>query len=267
MMSKEPQDTQPTLCVGILTLNEARNISRCIKSAQFADQIVVIDSGSTDETCEIARKHGAEVHVYSDWQGFGEQRNRILKHCNTDFIFFLDADEEIPPKLQAEIIEAVNSGEDVIYEILWEQVAFGRTLKYMDSTGGLRRFFKTTSVDRYEGVVHEWVIMKAGNRPIRKFKNKVLHYSRESIYGSLLKLAQYSHLGAVKRSENKKKGGGLWRGFFSGLANFLRLYFIGRGFLGGAQGFLFCFFIGLECFFRYVALEYDKDSMDILVKR
>lgn len=266
MMSKEHQDARPTLCVGILTLNEARNISRCIKSAQFADQILVIDSGSTDETCEIAKELGAEVHVYSDWKGFGEQRNRILKHCTTDFIFFLDADEAITPNLQKEIVEAVNSDDDVIYEILWDQVAFGRTLKYMDSSGGLQRFFKTNSIDHYEGVVHEGAIMKGGSRPVLQFKNKVLHYSRETINGSLLKLAQYSHLGAVKRSK-KNKTGGIWRGFFSGLAIFIRLYIIRRGFMGGAQGFLFCFFIALECFFRYVALKYDKDSMDILVKR
>jgi len=265
-MNTERQVVRPSLCIGILTLNEAKNITRCINSASFADHILVIDSGSTDDTCELAKALGAEVIIYEDWQGFGEQRNRLLKHCNSDYIFFLDADEELTPALREEIITAVNDNQDIIYEILWDQVAFGRHLKYMNSTGGLRRFFKTASIDAYDGVVHEGAKMKGGDRPVHQFKGRLLHYSRETIHGSILKLAQYSHLGAVKRAEKKRRGG-VCRGFVSGLAIFIRLYIIRRGFLSGPQGFLFCFFIALECFFRYVALEYDKDSMDTIVKR
>jgi len=84
---------KPTLCIAILTLNEARRIEQCIASARFADQIVVVDSGSSDDTVALASAMGAEVHTYADWQGFGEQRNRLLKHCTADYIFFLDADE------------------------------------------------------------------------------------------------------------------------------------------------------------------------------
>jgi len=265
-MNIERQEPRPSLCIGILTLNEAKNITRCLNSALFADQILVVDSGSTDNTCELAKSLGAEVVVYADWQGFGEQRNRLLKHCRNNYIFFLDADEEITPELREEIMQSVKDDQDVVYEILWEQVAYGRPLKHMDSTGGLERFFKTSSIERYDGVVHEGAIMKGGKRPVRQFKGKVIHYSRETIHGSILKLAQYSHLGAVKRAEKKRRGG-IWRGFASGLAIFIRLYIFRRGFMSGGSGFLFCFFIALECFFRYVALKYDKDSMNTLVKR
>ena len=265
-MSTEPPVSQPSLCIGILTLNEAKNITRCIHSASFADQVLVIDSGSSDSTCELARELGAEVHVYDDWKGFGEQRNRLLKHCRTDYIFFLDADEEITPRLRNEITQAVNNDQDIIYEILWEQVAYGKRLKHMSTTGGLRRFFKVDSIDAFDGVVHEGARMKGGDRPVRQFKTRLLHYSRESIHGSILKLAQYAHLGAVKRAEKQRRGG-ILRGLISGFAGFIRLYILRRGFMDGPEGFLFCFFVALESFFRYVALEYDKESLDVLVKR
>jgi len=79
--------SRPSLCIGILTLNEEKRIVQCIRSAHFADQILVIDSGSQDQTQALAREAGAEVHDYPDWQGFAEQRNRMLRHCRCDFIF------------------------------------------------------------------------------------------------------------------------------------------------------------------------------------
>ena len=78
---------KPTLCIGILTLNEERRIAQCIASAQFADHIVVVDSGSKDDTVAIAQNLGAQVHIHPDWQGFAEQRNRLIQLCNTDYIY------------------------------------------------------------------------------------------------------------------------------------------------------------------------------------
>jgi len=77
-----------TLCIGILTMNEERRIAQCIQSAKFADQIVVVDSGSTDRTREIAKELGAEVQRHDDWQGFAAQRTRLLQYVKTDYIFF-----------------------------------------------------------------------------------------------------------------------------------------------------------------------------------
>jgi glycosyltransferase involved in cell wall biosynthesis len=254
------------LTIGILTLNEERRIAACIRSAAFADQIVVVDSGSTDRTRDIARELGAEVFEHPDWQGFGEQRNRILAHARGEYVFFLDADEQITPELQGEIEAAVASGRDALWEVLWNQVAYGRPLTLMKSTGGVQRMFRRESIERYEGVVHEHAAMKPGERPVLRFKARLLHFSRETVHGSLLKLAQYSQLGAAKRARAGKRGGVL-RGMASAFGNFTRLYIFQRGFLCGPQGFLFCFFIALECFFRYAALEYDRDELERLSKR
>lgn len=261
------QAHRPTLCIGILTMNEERRIAQCIESARFADQMVVVDSGSTDRTREIAQDMGVPVHLYGDWQGFAVQRNRLLHHVKADYIFFLDADEVIGDKLAAEILAAVASQSDAVWEVLWNQVAYGRPLTWMKSTAGVPRLFKTASIEKFDGVVHEGAIMREGQRPVIQFQERLLHYSRETVHGSLLKLAQYVQLGAAKRSRLGKTGGVL-RGFGSALAIFLKLYVFRRGFLCGAEGFLFCFFIALECFFRYAALKYDfKQPVTALSKR
>jgi glycosyltransferase involved in cell wall biosynthesis len=251
---------QPTLCIGVLAMNEVHRLTACLESAQFAQQIVLVDSGSTDNTRELAQSLGAEVHLYDDWQGFAVQRNRLLAHVKTDYIFFLDADEVISAELQQEIQQAVASGQDAVWEILWNQVAYGKPLSLMKSTGGIRRLFKTGNIVRFEGVVHEGAKLHNPKTPVHRFKHRLLHYSRETVHGSLLKLAQYVQLGAAKRAALGKRGGVL-RGFASAFAIFLKLYVFRGGFLCGPQGFLFCFFIALECFFRYVALKYDAQHL------
>jgi len=256
-----PDAGTSTLCIGVLSMNEARRIEACLQSAGFADQLLVVDSGSTDATCAIARRCGAEVHVYPQWEGFAEQRNRLLRHVRTDYVFFLDADEEIPAGLRDEIRDAVASGEALRGEIRWEQIAYGRVLRAMTSTGGIERLFRTDTVERFEGIVHEGPVFRVAGMPLRRFRHRLLHRSRETVYESLIKLAQYVQLGAAKR-QARKRSGGLARGFASGLAIFVRLYLFRRGFLCGPEGFLFCFFIALECFFRYAALKYDQSLLD-----
>ena len=92
-----------TLTIGILTLNEEDNIEACLRSASFADQVVVVDSGSVDRTTAIACSLGAQVFRYEDWQGFALQRNRLLAHAKGDYVFFLDADETISPAFREEL--------------------------------------------------------------------------------------------------------------------------------------------------------------------
>jgi glycosyltransferase involved in cell wall biosynthesis len=257
---------KPTLCIGILTLNEERRIAQCIQCAHFADQIVVVDSGSQDGTVALAQSLGAQVHSHTDWQGFAEQRNRLIQHCQADYIFFLDADEQIPAELAAEIQAAVQSQAQLTWEVLWNQVAYGKPLTLMKTTGGVQRMFPMANLLRFEGLVHEKAILKNPHTPVRKFKHRLWHYSRETVYGSLQKLAQYAQLGAAKRAEKGKRGGVL-RGFASALNSFIQLYFFRRGFLCGAEGFLFCFFIALECFFRYAMLKYDRAHLTASAKR
>lgn len=257
----------PRLSIGILTQNEARLIGRCIESASFADEVIVLDSGSTDNTLDIARSLGAQTYSSDDWQGFAVQRNRLLAHVKGEYIFFLDADEIITPELRNEIIALVRTGTAGVWRVRWTVVAFGHVLRHFKSGSSMERLFRTELIDHYEGVVHETAILKS-DRPATRanLQHRLLHHSRQSVRASLEKLTQYAMLGAAKRHAAGKKGGVL-RGMASALVLFVRTYFFRRAFLDGGAGFLYCFFVSLECFFRYVALHYDRDSLNVTVNR
>ncbi|TAN13422.1 MAG: glycosyltransferase family 2 protein [Burkholderiaceae bacterium] len=253
----EALDHQPSLTIAVLTLNSATHIRACLESAAFADQVLVVDSGSTDDTLKIAEAMDAEVHVHADWQGFAEQRNRLLKHAAGDYIFFLDSDEIIGPKLRQEIQTIVSSGADGVWKIRWRIVAFGRELTYFRSNSEVERLFVRRTVRCFTGVVHEQAELTAA-LPRHVMRARLLHHSRETVAASLQKMTQYAMLGAAKRAEHCQRGGVL-RGLASGGWMFFRLYFLHRGFLSGGAGFLYCAFFSLEAFFRYAALGYDKD--------
>ena len=252
--------TEPSLSIGILTMNEARRIAQCMQSAQFADQVVVVDSGSTDETVAIAQALGAQVHTHADWQGFAEQRNRLMTYCTSDYIFFLDADEVITPELQAQIQAAVRTGRPDVWETYWLEVAFGRPLKRVLSRKSLPRLFRRDMLTGFEGVVHEHPNLTNPSAQRHVLQSPLLHYSRETIHDSLKKLTQYSMLGAAKRAKKNQRGG-VVRGLLSSLWMFIRLYFFKLAILEGGPGFLYSLFISLEFFFRQAALKYDRRSL------
>ena len=195
----------PTLTVAVLTHNEAHRIEACLKSAAFADQLLVVDSGSTDNTVAIAQSLGAEVHSYPDWQGFAVQRNRLLAHSRGDYVFFLDADEVMTPAFAQELQAIVSSGEQAVWTIRWRMVAYGHELKYFRSQSQIERLFVRALVKEYTGVVHEQAQLHAlpggAAVPRRLIKARLLHYSRTTVRGSLEKLTQYVMLGAAKRAE------------------------------------------------------------------
>lgn len=254
----------PTLTIAVLTKNEAHRIEACLASAAFADQVLVVDSGSTDSTVALCHQSGADVFEYPDWQGFAVQRNRLIAHARGDYIFFLDADELITPAFQKELQAIVLSNAKAVWQIRWRMVAYGHELKYYISRSKVERLFRRDMLKEYVGAVHEQAILQNESpgmpTPRKVMAAKLLHHSRETVRGSLEKLTQYVMLGASKRAQAGKSGGVL-RGLASGLAMFLRLYIFRLGFLCGGAGFLYCLFVALEAFFRYAALHYDKDHL------
>jgi glycosyltransferase involved in cell wall biosynthesis len=258
--------THPRLTIGVLTLNEERRLPACLRSTAFADEVIVVDSGSTDRTLAIAREFGAEVHVHADWQGFAAQRNRLLRHATGDYVFFVDADEQVSPALRAEVEAVVRSGARGVWTVRWRVVAFGRELRHFGGQAAIRRLFRRDQLIEFTGIVHEHAELRDPRAPERHLRGPLLHHSRETVHASLRKLTQYAMLGAAKRFAAGKRGGVL-RGCVSATTIFCRLYLVRRAFLDGGPGFLFCFFIALECFFRYAALAYDREHLAADVRR
>lgn len=256
----------PTLTVAVLTKNEAARIQTCLRSAAWADQVIVIDSGSTDDTVALARAAGAEVFVYPDWQGFAVQRTRQLQHVRSDYVFFLDADEVMSQAFSQELADVVHSASPAVWQVRWRMVAFGQELRFFRALSKVERLFRRDQILGWTGVVHEEAVLRDAAAARRVLRTPLLHHSRETVHASLQKMTQYAMLGAAKRASSGQQGG-VWRGLASGSAMFFRMYVVRLGFLCGGAGFLYCLFVALEAFFRYAALHYDRNTLSESVGR
>lgn len=256
------QHAAPRLSIGVLTHNEARRIERCLASAAFADQIVIVDSGSTDGTLDIARRFTDQIHSHPDWQGFGVQRDRLLKHLDGDYLFFLDADEVISPELAAEMRAAIAAPADTnppdAWTIRWRQYMLGRRLQpYLESSRVLR-LFRRSALAGYRAVVHEEPVWAITQPRIGTLASRLEHHPRDTVAAALRKSTQYAVLGAGKRRAAGRRGG-IVVGALSALRVFLSSYFFKLGCLNGGPGFLLAVFMAYENFFKYVIVAYDED--------
>jgi glycosyltransferase involved in cell wall biosynthesis len=237
-----------TLSVAIITLNEADNVARTLASVRFADEIVVVDSGSTDGTEEIARSFGAKVFTES-WQGFALQKNSAIDKCVGTWVLSLDADEELTDELQAEIRSMLETDAQITpqvdgYRLRLRHVFLGRWIRY----GGyypdmkLRLFRRVTSsgaahfTDR---PVHESVIV-AGR--VETMTKDFLHHGYPNLEIYLEHMNRYSTLGgrivAAKGKVSRSWPAFLWNVALVPKLTFVWNYFFRLGFLDGREGLL-----------------------------
>ncbi|MGL5269363.1 MAG: glycosyltransferase family 2 protein, partial [Selenomonadaceae bacterium] len=141
----------------ILTYNEEKNIADCIKSAAFADEVVVVDSASTDKTCEIAKQLGAKVCIHP-MNGFAEQRNFALEQTEADWVFYLDADERLTPQA-AEEIQRLTTEEPSAYEIKRINIIFGQMMRHGEHAPDYSLRLYPRQAIRWEGKIHEQAIV------------------------------------------------------------------------------------------------------------
>ncbi len=234
-----------TLSVAIITLNEEANIARTLASVQFADEIVIVDSGSTDRTAEIARSFGAKVFTEA-WRGFALQKNSAIDKCVGTWVLSLDADEELTDELQAEIRSMLETDAQITpqvdgYRLRLRHVFLGRWMRY----GGyypdlkLRLFRRVTSsgpahfTDR---PVHESVQVDGR---VEIMKKDFLHHGYPNLEIYLEHMNRYSTLGARIVAEKGKVSRSLlaflWNTALVPTLTFVWNYIFRLGFLGGRQ--------------------------------
>lgn len=236
--------------VVILTKNEEEHIADVIKNAQnLTDKVLIVDSGSTDKTVELAEQHKAKV-VYRAWDNdFSAQRNFALKHAETEWVLYLDADERLNDDLIADIKKRLQDNKDEQYSIKRKSVAFGQEFNYgVLKPDFVPRLFKINSII-WEGKVHE--------KPVCKFPLKVLHgYIRHYTYRDwhqyFNKFNQYTTIWAENAYENNKKVTFL-SAFLHGIFGFIQMAIFKKGILDGCLGLVLC--INHFC---YVMMKYVK---------
>ncbi len=241
----------PSLSVIVIAKNEARNIEACLRSVQFADQVVVLDSGSTDDTVQIARSMGAEVSIRLDWQGFGVQKNRALGLANSDWVLSLDADERVTPELQAEIQAALKAPAFEVYSFPRLSSFCGQ---YMRHSGWfpdrVTRLFRRHLAQFSNDLVHERIVTSS---PVGKLESKLLHETYRNFEAVLDKANRYSTAGA-QMLLNKGNTASLSTALLHGVWAFVRTYLLRRGFLDGRLGFVLAISIAEATYYRYLKL-------------
>lgn len=243
----------PTLGIALITKNAAAQLDACLAAVAWADKIVVLDSGSTDATLEIAAKHGAQIHVTPDWPGFGIQKNRCIDLIDTEWILALDADEVLTPELTAEIRAALANPQANIYALPRLSNYCGR---WMYHSGWypdfVPRLFKRGSARYSEDLVHERLIFQG---ELKRFSHHLLHYSFDDLSQVLAKVNSYSSAGAQQRLQ-RGESSGLLKAISKGLWTFIRCYLVKRGFLDGREGFILAVSNAEGAYYRHLKLMY-----------
>ena len=221
------------LSVIIITKNEAENIRACLESVTWADEIIVVDSGSIDATVGICRELGAQVHEH-DWPGFGMQKNRALSYATNEWVFSLDADERVTADLQAQLIKAMEDGSaDGFYVPRLSQFC-GRFIRHSGwYPDYVLRLFKRKKGRFSDDMVHERVILEG---TAGRLTSPLLHYSYLNEADVLRKTEQYARAGALQMLKKGKRATFADAPLRAGWA-FIRTYLLRLGFLDGIAGF------------------------------
>lgn len=243
-----------TLSVIVITKNESERIDACLASVPFADEWIVVDAGSSDDTAERARRAGARVVVTADWPGFGAQKQRALDLASGTWVLSLDADERVTPALAASIegvLRAAPTPGPVAYELSRLAQMSGRWIRHGDwHPDRVLRLFRRDvgrfSADR----VHERVLVDGA---VGRLQGDLLHFTMPRYEDALAKLNRYSSEGAAARMAAGKSGG-LAAAIGHAAWAFLRSYVVRRGFLDGAAGFVVAAYVAEGTWWRYLKM-------------
>ena len=245
----------------IITKNEADDIRECLKSIAWVDEIIVLDSGSSDETRKIALEFTEKVYVSEDWQGFGVQKNRALEYATKEWILSLDADERVTKELRTEIEKVIaEPNSKSAFRIPRNSNYCGRFMKHSGwSPDYVVRLFRKDSGRFNNNIVHESIVTKG---KIGTLKHPILHYAFSDLEEVLDKINRYSSAGAIQKL-NPGKRSGLGKAIRHGLWAFIRTFFIQAGFLDGREGFMLAISNAEGVYYRYLKLMYLQEKIQI----
>jgi glycosyltransferase involved in cell wall biosynthesis len=224
----------------IITKNEADRLPRTLDAVQgLSDDIIVVDSGSTDGTQELAKSFGVRL-IYNDWSGYGPQKRFAEKQCRYDWMLNIDADEVMPPNLAAEITALFSDGEPALdaYKIRIAEIFPGEGAPHPFAYALAPVRLYKRSVGRYSrSTVHDRVDLINKNTPVGKLKGTIHHFSIRSIGDQLNKLNNYTDQQIVDLVKNNKSIP-TWRLFVEFPAAFFKAYILRRHIVRGVYGFM-----------------------------
>lgn len=221
-----------SITAALITLNEEHNIAECLESVRWADEIVVVDSGSTDRTTELAKQFTPNVS-HHPFKNFAEQKNHALSKVQSEWVLFIDADERVTPELAAEIKQAVSGpGEMAVYRIPRKTYFFKKLLIFSGTQNDAPiRLFPKNKV-RFEQPVHEHI---KTDLPVQSLKAPLIHHSTRNMEHYKMKLKQYTDL-EIETMMLKQRKVYYWDPVLRPFAKFFVLYVLQLGILDGFRG-------------------------------
>lgn len=240
------------LSVVVITRNEAGAIARCLESVVWADEIIVLDSGSSDGTPDIARRFKARVETASGWPGFGPQKNRALDLATGEWVLSLDADEWVTPALRAAIERAMAEPTgNVVFRMPRLSSYCGRFMRHSGWwPDHVMRLFRRSAARFSDDLVHERLIVKGA---VGTLNEPILHEAIRDLDEALAKMNAYSTAGATMHFQRGRKAslaGAVWHGAWT----FFRTYVLRAGFLDGREGFMLAVSNAEGAYYRYLKL-------------
>lgn len=254
--------SQASLGVAIITKNAAKDLHRCLSCLHgWVDQLVIVDSGSHDETAAIAQQYTDEFYTHADWPGFGRQRQRAQSYLSTDWVLFVDADEFISRELKQSILQVVQENpRQRCYKINRLPIAFGKKIRH----GGwnpdwVTRLYRRDEAGYNDALVHEHLDIPSSNT-IHPLKGRMEHLTCRSITQYVQKTQGYMQAWADQREGKRRSSlsSAIGHSFF----RFIRMYIFKLGFLDGRHGFLLSMLSAYTVFIRYTDLWLRREFKD-----
>lgn len=243
------------LSVILIVKDAARDIQRCLESVKWADEIIILDSGSQDNTLEICREYTQNIFS-TDWPGFGIQKNRALDRAKGKWVLSIDADEALSLGLIDEIKQIISSTQDKPDAYAIKRISFfaGKRIRYGDwgRDNVIRLFRRLPHIRFTPAIIHENL---NGYLHLGYLKQTIFHNTMQTMSQVLMKLEHYSSSGAQMAFQQRKKST-LLNAILHAAWCFIRGYLLRLGFLDGREGFILAVSNALGVFYRYVKLIY-----------
>jgi (heptosyl)LPS beta-1,4-glucosyltransferase len=239
----------------LIVKNEEERLRQCLESLHWVSEIIILDSGSVDETITIAKEYTDKVYVNTQWPGFGAQRQLAQGYASGDWIFVIDADEVVTADLAQELLSAVeNNTPSCLYAVNRKNWAFGKFIHFSGwSPDWVVRLYPREKTTYCDSLVHESVVVPDSMLVQRLSpKSHLLHYTYDTLYDYNRKVAGYLKSWADQREATKKSS--VFKGVTHGLFAFFRMYFLRLGFLDGRHGFILAFLTAYTTSMKYFDL-------------
>lgn len=234
----------------IIAKNEEKNLPRCLSALTWADEIVVVDTGSSDRTKEIVVQFGCRLCT-SDWLGFGLTKQFAVEKASNNWVLVVDADEEVTKTLQVAIKKILQNPQYVAYRVLRCSYYLGRLIRY----SGWQHDYTLRLFNRNEAAFNELSVHESvrTDKPIGKIDAILLHHTYPTLEMHLQKMELYANLGAENLFKKGKKSS-ILMAILRGVSKFFKMYLLKKGFLDGKEGLVLAIMSSFGVFLKYLKL-------------